>query len=241
MRGKITLSKQSTILVVDDDVDFLQMITHGLEQAGFDVVSALTGHEGLRQLYERRPDLVILDVKLPDPKMDGYTVCRRIREVSSVPVIMLTAQTEPEDIVEGLEAGADDYVVKPYNKDVLIARVRANLRRAMTEPIYPTSGIIYSDGFLTVNVDERRVLRGGEQVKLSPTEFSLLVKLVDSAPRVINYRDLLQAVWGFEYVDDVDYLRVYIWHLRRKIEPDPKHPTYISNELGVGYRFERQN
>jgi two-component system KDP operon response regulator KdpE len=230
-----------TILVVDDDPDIINMVGHGLRQAGYTVLSAMDGHTALRVLYEKRPDLVILDVMLPDPKMNGYTVCRRIREISVIPVIMLTAQTEPEDIVEGLDAGADDYVLKPYNKEVLLARVRANLRRAAaTEPLFEKKGIIYGDGFLTVNLDERRVMRDGRQVKLSPTEFNLLVKLIENSPRVVAYRDLLNSVWGFEYADDIDYLRVYIWHLRRKLERDPKNPVYIANELGIGYRFEKQ-
>jgi two-component system KDP operon response regulator KdpE len=218
------------------------MVGHGLRQAGYTVLSAMDGQTALRVLYEKRPDLIILDVMLPDPKMNGYTVCRRIREVSVIPVIMLTAQTDPDDIVQGLDAGADDYVLKPYNKDVLLARVRANLRRAAstTEPLFEKKGIAYSDGFLTVNLDERRVLREGRQVKLSPTEFNLLVKLIENSPRVVGYRDLLNSVWGFEYADDIDYLRVYVWHLRRKLERDPKNPVYIANELGVGYRFEKQ-
>lgn len=230
-----------TILAVDDDADMLRMVSHSLEQSGFKVVTAMNGHDALRQMYERRPDLIILDVKLPDPKMSGFVVCQRVREVSEVPIIMLTAQNDPEDIVRGLEAGADDYVIKPYNKDVLLARIRANLRRAATEPVFEKSGVVYSDGYLTVNLDERRVMRNGIQVKLSPTEFNLLAKLVKSSPRVVTYRDLLENVWGHEYIDDIDYLRVYIWHLRRKLEKDARNPVYIANELGVGYRFEKQN
>ncbi len=229
-----------TVLVVDDDVDMLNMVSLGLQGAGFSPLPAKNGQEALRQLYEQRPDLIILDIWLNDPKMNGYDVCRRIREVSEVPIIMLTAQSEPEDVVQGLEAGADDYIVKPYHKDVLIARVRANLRRAAAEPVYTRSGVIYSDGYLTVNTDERRILLDGDPIKLSPTEFNLLVKLIESAPRVVAYRELLEDVWGYEYIDDIDYLRVYIWHLRRKLEPNPKEPQYLVNELGVGYRFEKQ-
>jgi len=228
------------ILVVDDEPDFANMVAQGLQKDGYQVLIALNGQEALRQLYDKHPELVILDVKLNDPRMDGYTVCRRIREVSEVPIIMLTAQQEPEDIVEGLDAGADDYITKPYNREVLAARVRANLRRASTEPTYERTGVLYSDGYLTVNLDERRVLVDGQQIKLSPIEFNMLVKLIENAPRVVGYRELLQSVWGYEYSDDVDYLRVYAWHLRRKLERDPKNPIYIVNELGVGYRFEKQ-
>lgn len=228
------------LLIVDDDPDLLNMLALNLQGNGFSVLKALDGHEALRQMYDKRPDLIILDIVLPDPKMDGITVCRRIREVSEVPIIMLTAEKDPDFVVKGLEAGADDYITKPYNANVLIARVRANLRRAATEPTFIRSGVVYSDGYLTVNLDERRVLKEGSQIKLSPTEFNMLAKLLESAPRVVSYRDLLEDVWGYEYVDDIDYLRVYVWHLRRKLEKEPKSPVYIVNELGVGYRFERQ-
>lgn len=229
-----------TILVVDDDQIFTQLVSDTLRVAGFNVVVAYDGREALRLFYHHKPSLVLLDLALPDPLLDGLAVCRRIREVSEVPVIMLTAEQDPEEIVKCLEAGADDYVTKPYQRDVLIARVRANLRRIGTSDLVERSRVIYSDGYLTVNLDERRVFRDGEPIKLSPREYNLLAKLLSEAPRVVNYRDLLSDVWGAEYVDDIDYLRVYIWHLRRKLEKDPQNPVYIQNESGVGYRFERQ-
>lgn len=228
------------ILLLDDEEATLRMLELTLAPLGYNILKTGNSQDALRQMYEQRPDLAILDINLQGDKMDGLTVCGRIREVSEIPIVMLTANKEPEDIVMGLEAGADDYVTKPFNKEVLIARVKANLRRAGKEPTFERSGVTYGDGFLTVNVDERRVLRDGENVKLSPTEFNLLVKLIESSPRVVAYRDLLQSVWGYEYMDDIDYLRVYIWHLRRKIEPEPKDPVYLVNELGVGYRFEKQ-
>ena len=125
--------------------------------------------------------------------------------------------------------------------NVLLARVRANLRRAASEPAVARKSVVYSDDHLTVNLEEHRVTVNGEPVRLTPTEFNLLTHLVEAAPRIVPYRELLQNTWGFEYIDDIDYLRVYIWHLRRKLEPNPKSPTYIINELGVGYRFERQH
>jgi two-component system KDP operon response regulator KdpE len=174
------------------------------------------------------------------PDMDGYSVCERIRGLSTVPIIMLTALGQPEEVVKGLDLGADDYIVKPYNKDVLLARTRANLRRIQYEPPPSSSNdnSIYSDGYLTINLKDRRVKIDQEPIKLSPTEFGLLEVLFQERPRVVPYRNLLERVWGFEYIDDIDYLRVYIWHLRHKLEPNPKEPTYIHNELGVGYRFE---
>jgi two-component system KDP operon response regulator KdpE len=229
-----------TLLTVDDDIDFVRMIKQILEKEGYQVLTSTSSREALRLLYEKRPDLVLLDVNLPDSELNGFDICSRIREISDVPIIMLTAESEPEFIVEGFDAGADDYVTKPYNRDVLMARIKANLRRAQTPVAEDRIDMVYSDGYLSVNLEERRVTINNEQVKLSPTEFNMLSLLVQNAPRVVAYRDILQSVWGFEYADDIDYLRVYAWHLRRKIEQDPKNPIYIVNELGVGYRFERQ-
>jgi two-component system KDP operon response regulator KdpE len=159
---------------------------------------------------------------------------------------MLTARSEPEEIVRGLELGADDYIPKPFNKDVLLARTRANLRRVhLVGEVRPPSSSIqdkadYEDKRLQVYFNQHRVVVNGEGIRLSPTEFRLLQMLIEAAPRVLPYRNLLETVWGFEYIDDINYLRVYIWHLRSKIEPDAKDPIYIINELGLGYRFESQ-
>ena len=233
------MGSQAKILVIDDDHGLVELVTGMLKANHFEVYRAYDGQEGLRQLYEHRPDLLILDIKMPT--MDGWVVCQRVREVSNVPILMLTAQSSPEEIVKGLEMGADDYILKPFDLNVLLARVRANLRRAATEPTWFKADKVYSDDYLTVNLEEHRVTCNGEPVKLTPTEFNLLAQLVDNAPRIVPYRELLENVWGFEYIDDIDYLRVYIWHLRRKLEPNPRQPTYIINELGVGYRFEKQN
>jgi two-component system KDP operon response regulator KdpE len=214
-------------------------MTNALHQSGHAVLTAYDGQEGLRQMYQGRPDLIVLDINMP--AMDGWTVCQRIREVSNIPVIMVTANGEPEEIVKGLDMGADDYIVKPFEINVLLARVRSNLRRAATEPTLFKRDVLYSDDYLTINMEEHRITVRGEPVRLTPTEFNLVAHLVEAAPRIVSYRELLENVWGFEYIDDIDYLRVYIWHLRRKLEPNPKEPTYIINELGVGYRFERQN
>ena len=231
-------SSTTTVLVIEDDPSTAQMVAEALEHDNHIVGVARDGQAGLREMYVRQPNLIILDINMP--LMDGWTVCQRIREVSNIPIIMLTAQDAPEEIIKGLDMGADDYIVKPFEMKVLLARVRANLRRAASEPTLFKRDILYSDDYLTVNLEEHRVTVEGEPVRLTPTEFNLIALLVDSAPRIVPYRDLLEQVWGFEYIDDIDYLRVYIWHLRRKLEPDPKEPTYIINELGVGYRFERQ-
>jgi two-component system KDP operon response regulator KdpE len=227
-----------TVLVIDDDSMAVQMVSEALRLENYHVLSAPDGPQGLRRMYENHPDLIILDINMP--AMDGWTVCQRIREVSNVPIVMMTAQDSPEEVIKGLDLGADDYVTKPFEITVLMARVRATLRRAAAEPAIFRKDILYSDDHLTINLDERRVTVQGKPVRLTPTEFNLLAYLVDSAPRIVSYRELLEQIWGFEYIDDIDYLRVYIWHLRRKLEPDSREPIYIINELGVGYRFDRQ-
>ncbi len=235
---KFTGETEATILVVDDDIMLRKLLSHTLEEAGFRVLTANDGQEGLRTMFESHPDLLLLDVSMPN--MDGWTMCQRVREVSNIPIIMLTGEKHVDKIVKGLELGADDYVVKPFQMQELLARVQANLRRAAAEPVLTKEHLVYNDGWLTVNMDEQRVLVDGEPVRLTPTEFNLLARLMNAAPRIMRYRDLLESVWGWEYIDDLDYLRVYVWRLRRKLEPNPKDPTYIVNVTGVGYRFERQ-
>jgi two-component system KDP operon response regulator KdpE len=228
----------ATILVIDDDTSLQRVLGYNLKKQGYNVLVAQDGQTGLRMVYEERPDLLVLDVTMPN--MDGWTVCQRVREVSNVPIIMLTAKTDLDHVIKGLEMGADDYIAKPFEMRELLARVRANLRRAASEPTLVKQNIVYTDDWLTVNLEEHRVLIEGKPIHLTPTEFNLLAQLVTAAPRVVPYRDLLEQVWGWEYIDDIDYLRVYVWHLRRKIEPSAKEPVYIINELGVGYRFEAQ-
>jgi len=232
------MADQTCVLVIDDDPALLELVAGALRLENHRVLTARDGQAGLRQMYQHQPDLIILDINMPT--MDGWVVCQRVREVSSLPILMLTAQGDPDEVVRGLDLGADDYIVKPFEMSVLLARVRANLRRAAAEPTPIKTGILYSDDYLTINLEERRVSAGGQPVRLTPTEFNLLATLVEAAPRIVPYRHLLEEVWGFEYIDDIDYLRVYVWHLRRKIEPNSKEPVYIVNELGVGYRFERQ-
>ncbi len=225
------------VLIVDDELPVRDALGRKLQREGFGVTLAANGLEGLRAFHADRPDLVILDVLMPE--MGGLTVCKRIREIAETPVMMLSAHAvTEEDIVEGLNVGADEYLVKPVRLNEFVARVRALLRRvqmAVTE-----TEVEYNDGHLNIDLQRRHVYVNKEKVHLTPTEFKLLVVLLESAGRVVSQRELLEQVWGPEYVDDVYYPRVYISQLRHKIEPDSTNPTYILTEHRVGYRFEKQ-
>jgi len=231
--------KRRKILVVDDEPTLVKLISQILTHRGYEVLTAGDGQEALRLLFANKPDLVLLDVKMP--KMDGWQTCSRIRELSDVPIIMLTGkQKSEEDIVRGLDYGADDYLIKPVGSRELVARVQAMLRRTeLPAPQDTERTISYSDSFLTVDVAERKVLVDGERVKLTPLEFKLLAFLLKNAGRILTHKQLLEEVWGWEYADDVDFVRIYIWHLRRKIEPDPSQPRYVVTEPGVGYYFRK--
>lgn len=225
------------ILIVDDDEGLREMVAHALTQDGDQAFGAADGREALRRFYEHRPDLVILDILMPH--MDGYETCQHIRQLSNVPIIMLTTQGRDDDIARGLDAGADDYVTKPFNIKVLQARVRAALRRAALPP-ETGQAVAYRDPYLIVDREARRVLVRGETVKLTAKEFKLLGYLLENAGRVRTFQQILENVWGWEYQDSVDYVHVYVSHLRKKIEADPKNPSYILTEHGIGYRFEGQ-
>lgn len=222
------------VLVVDDEERMVRFIRLNLEHDGFQVVQALTGGQAIDRLRETLPDIVLLDIMLPD--MDGFEVLELIREVSDVPVIMLTARGEEEDRVRGLELGADDYVTKPFSPRELVSRVRAVLRR--TEASRGGShGPIKVDDRLVLDFDRREVWVDGELVKLRPTEYRLLYHLVQNAGWVLTHDQLLAKVWGYEYRDEPHYVRLYINYLRQKLEKDPANPKYILTERGVGYRF----
>lgn len=226
------------ILIVDDDPMLSELIGYNLEGEGYTIVRAQDGREGLAKFETEQPDLVILDVSMP--KLNGWEVCERIRAVSDTPVMMLTAQGREEDIVRGLDLGADDYLTKPFQVRVLLARIRAALRRVHLSP-EPEPEVTYADDYLVINLADRRVTVDGEITKLTPTEYKLLAFLVENRGRILTFRQILENVWGFEYIDDIDYLRVYIWHLRKKIERDSKNPVYLLNELSTGYRFVPQD
>ena len=224
------------MLIIDDDAKLVQALELYLSKAGYEVITAADGLEGLQEMYAHRPDLIILDIMMP--KMDGWKACRRIREVSDVPIIMLTARGQEYDKVKGLKQGADDYVAKPFGLKELAARVEAVLRRTRLPP--PAEGaVLYADEELVIDSERWEVSRGGEPLELTATERRLLFYLVDNAGRVLTHRQLLERVWGPEYIDEVDYVKLYIWRLRQKIEEDPSQPRYILTERGIGYKFAK--
>lgn len=226
--------KNRRILVVDDEERMVRFIRLNLEHDGFRVSEAYRGTQAIDRLRSTLPDLVLLDVMLPD--MDGFEVLKMIREVSNVPVIMLTAKGEEDDRVRGLELGADDYVTKPFSPRELVSRVRAVLRR--TEAASGTThGLIEVDDRLKLDFDRHEVWVDGKLVNLRPTEYRLLYHLVQNAGWVISHDQLLANVWGYEYRDEPHYVRLYINYLRKKLEKDPANPQYILTERGVGYRF----
>ena len=229
-----TAFRNKKILVVDDEERMARFIRLNLEHDGFQVIEAFKGMQAVGLLRDKMPDAVILDVMLPD--IDGFEVLQLIREVSTVPVIMLTAKGEEEDRVKGLELGADDYVTKPFSPRELVSRVRAVLRR-VEQASNTGEGTIEVDDHLKIDFGRREIRLDGELVKLRPTEYRLLYHLVMNAGWVLTYDQILSKVWGYEYRDEPHYVRLYVNYLRQKLEKDPANPIYILTERGVGYRF----
>jgi len=227
------MEDRGKILVIDDDRTLLGLLRQSLEKAGYRFIGVTNGIDGLQSVYKDQPDLVILDVMMP--RMDGWETCLRIREVSQVPIIMLTAKEEEAHKVKGFECGADDYVTKPFSFAELTARVGAVLHRARRGKPAEVPRIYIFDE-LVVDVDHKEVSVRGQSVDLTPTEFELLVCLAENAGRTVTHEQLLARVWGDEYVD-TGYVKRYIWHLRRKIERDPSNPEYIITGRGFGYRL----
>lgn len=224
------------VLIIEDDREMNRLLQLDLERNGYEATIATNGLDGLRMFHELRPNLVVLDVALP--MMDGLTVCQRIRELSNVPILMMTAHAvSEEEIAKGLNLGADEYMIKPIRNIEFHARVKALLRRAQNTDSDGEQPITYADDYLTVDIDARRVWVAGQEIRLTPTEFKLLSTFVRHRGQVLTFQQLLEQVWGFEYQTEHHYPRIYVSHLRRKIEPDPAAPTYIQNEYGVGYRF----
>lgn len=220
------------ILVVDDEPRMVRLSTEVLQAVGYTVVAAASGERAIEMVAMEQPDLVLLDILLPRGP-DGYEVCRRIREFSDVPVIMLTAKAQENDLLCGFDAGADDYLTKPFSAKELVARVKAVLRRARHPEEVVTA--VFKCGDLEIDFAQRRVKVRDQEVRLTPTEYELLRQLALNPNRVMLHEKLLSAVWGPEYRDELDYLRAYVRYLRRKLEDDPSAPRYIQTSPGVGY------
>ncbi len=227
--------KKPLILVVDDELSIIKFLRANLENNGYRVVAATDGAEALHTIEMELPDLVILDIMMP--RMDGFEVCRQLREWSQVPIIMLSAKDDESDKVKCLDLGADDYITKPFGKDELIARVKAVLRRTKAVETTPTRSS-FTSGDLQINFAQRQVTVAGEEVKLTPTEYNLLQELVLNAGKVLTHAHLLNKVWGVEYQEEREYLRVFIARLRKQLEPNPEIPKYILTIPGVGYQFK---
>lgn len=221
------------ILLIDDEVRFLRSLAISLQARGYDVDTATTGEDGLERTARGHPDIVVLDLGLP--KMDGLDVLKRMRGWTDVPVIVLTARHQEPSKVAALDAGADDYVTKPFGMDELLARLRAALRR--NSPTNERPRVVTDD--FTIDIDTTRVTGAhGEEVRLTPTEWGIVSVLVRNAGKLVSQRQLLQEVWGPNHETETHYLRVYLAAIRRKLEPDPSRPRYFVTESGMGYRFE---
>ena len=222
------------ILTVDDELSIIRFLRSNLEDRGYTVISATNGEEALHMIEMELPDLIILDVMMP--KMDGFEVCRQLREWSQIPIIMLSARGDEKDKVRCLDLGADDYIVKPFGANELIARVSAVLRRTKAASVSPTKSSVTS-GDLVINFTARQVTRAGLEIKLTPTEYALLQELAVNMGKVLTHTHLLNRVWGPEYREEREYLHVFVRRLRSKLESDPNNPKHILTVSGVGYQF----
>lgn len=228
------MENQGKVLVIDDDRATLRLLQEALVKNGFHVVTVSNGIDGLQELYAHQPDLVILDVMMP--RMDGWETLARIRQISAVPVIMLTAKDSESDKLRGFKLGVDDYVTKPFSFAELGARAKAILGRARANGV-PAKNQRFASGDLVIDVDSHHVTKGGKAISLTPTEFRLLQTLAENAGRVLTHQQLLDQVWGYDSAEDTGYIKRYIWYLRRKLENDPERPQHILTERGFGYSF----
>jgi two-component system KDP operon response regulator KdpE len=234
MEQEVFDQRDMTILIVDDEPRIRDFVRMNLELEHYSVLEAGNGVEALDELRENLPDLIVLDVMMPE--IDGFETLKAIREVSTVPVIMLTVRQSEQDRIHGLDLGADDYIAKPFSPRELLSRIRALLRRSLMEPPSRKTEIVV-DSDLKIDFSRREVIVRGQKVVLRPTEYRLLYHLVSNAGRLLTHETLLSKVWGREYRDESHYLRLYITYLRQKLEKDLAHPQYILTERGVGYRF----
>src|SRR5579884_3243877 len=229
------MSAKTTILTADDDPQLLRLVMRNLQLEGYEVIAVSDGQQALTQIEQQAPDLVLLDVMMP--KMDGFTVCQRVREFSTVPIIIVTARGQDQDKVRGLDLGADDYLTKPFSIDELLARVRAVLRRTQFSAREHAQGLqtTATIGELEIDYSQHLVKIAGREITLTPTEYNILAYLAKNAGRVLTQDLLLEHVWGSEYLGESHMLQVNINRLRRKLEADPASPHYIQTKVGVGY------
>jgi len=228
------MRERKRILIVDDDEYALEMVTQYFARRDYEVIGVSDPKKALPVIFERRPDLVILDIMMPE--LDGWEICRRLREISDIPIIMLTAKTADEDKIRGLSIGADDFVTKPVNMDELFWRVERILARVEKRPALDRA-LRYDDGHLVVDLTTRRVWKDGKEIKLTPKEFGLLACLLKNRGKVLSPRQILRNVWGPPFEDDIHFVKVHIHRLRKKLEDDPSSPRYILTERGYGYYF----
>lgn len=230
------MTNQPKILVVDDEPQLTRVLRTGLRSRGYDVRAAADGLAGFEAFNDWHPDLVITDLAMPN--VDGLELCRRLRAISQIPIIVLSAKGEEKTKVEALDLGADDFVTKPFGIDELLARIRASLRRANAPPISETTQSILDSGDFHVDLESREITVSGKHVHLTPKEFDLLVYFIRHSGKVLTHRTLLAALWGGNYVEQNEYLRVFVGNVRKKIESDAANPRYILTEPWIGYRFD---
>ncbi|HET9918715.1 MAG TPA: response regulator transcription factor [Ktedonobacteraceae bacterium] len=233
-------AKKTTILTADDDPQLLRLISRNLQFEGYDVIAVSDGQQALEHIESQVPDVVLLDVMMP--KMDGFTVCQRVREFSTVPIIIVTARGHDQDKIRGLDLGADDYLTKPFSVEELLARVRAVLRRAQFGSNDQARQLLktVTIGELIIDYTQHLVTMAGKEVPLTPIEYRILAYLAQNAGRVVTQDMLLEHVWGAEYMGESHMLQVNVNRLRRKLEPDASHPRYLLTKVGVGYQLSTQ-
>jgi len=225
--------KKSTVLIIEDEPPIRKLFNISLESAGYKVVECDNGKEGLRLAASLKPELILLDLGLPD--IDGKEVIKSVREWSQIPIVVCSVRDSDDEVIRALEMGADDYVTKPFNPDVLLARIQVNLRKAVTrEAGEPELG----NGFLRMDLVRHEVFLNDNKIVLTPKEYDLLRYFLIHCGKMLTHKQILKDVWGAAHIEDMQYLRVYVSQLREKIEPDPSAPSYIVTEPGIGYRME---
>jgi two-component system, OmpR family, alkaline phosphatase synthesis response regulator PhoP len=260
----VEINMDQTVLIIDDDADLLQLASLLFKKAGAQVITANDGLEGISKFFTHHPDLIVMDVMMPGSS--GFDICARIRQVSETPLIFLTALNQEKEMLQGLAVGADDFLTKPFNPEILLARARTVLRRTQrTSGSNGSNGhnghagssgqngsdrqnengqagpFTYNDGNLSIDIERHEVLVRGKRIKLTPIEFRLLVYLARNAGKLLTFEKILVNVWGGEYLGTMEHVHVYISHLRRKVEEDARHPRYIITIHGMGYLFEKQD